>query len=436
MTLRDGVHVVQIVGLDRERKTIRLSGIGERDAKRCKLRIEDLLSARRGNAAPSPELAAWLAGLPDDLYAKLARAGLCDPRPDRAQADGPTLGEFLTKYTHALSVKDSTKTFVGHTVRNLRDFFGEQRALRSIAASGADSWRAWLVIDEKLAPATVSRRVRCARTIWRKAIRWELLEANPFEGMRTGLAVNEARKQFVSCDVIARVLEAAPDAEWRAIIGLSRFGGLRCPSEVLALRWHDLDWDRGTIRVRSIKTEHHAGRGERVIPMFARLRPLLLAAFDAAPDGAEYVITKSRDPGVNWRTTFEKIIDKAGVEAWPKLFHNLRASFESELMREYDLATVCRWTGHTPSVAATHYAMSVDLDADFRRATGLEPAHEALHKALHAGAKSSATEGNDENTQNAKRTPLREIASGDALSPSTENVRMGPVGLEPTTSRL
>jgi hypothetical protein len=41
-------------------------------------------------------------------------------------------------------------------------------------------------------------------------------------------------------------------------------------------------------------------------------------------------------------------------------------------MREYDLATVCKWIGNSPAVAAKHYAMCVDLDADFRRATGCE----------------------------------------------------------------
>ena len=39
---------------------------------------------------------------------------------------------------------------------------------------------------------------------------------------------------------------------------LSRYGGLRCPSEHLALKWSDVDWDKSRIRVPSPKTEHHA----------------------------------------------------------------------------------------------------------------------------------------------------------------------------------
>ena len=65
-----------------------------------------------------------------------------------------------------------------------------------------------------------------------------------------------------------------------------------------------------------------------------------------------------------------RIIKRAGHLPWPKLFHNLRASRESELMREFDLATVCKWIGNSPEVAARHYAVSCDLDGDFQRAAG------------------------------------------------------------------
>jgi hypothetical protein len=38
----------------------------------------------------------------------------------------------------------------------------------------AANWRAWLVENQKLSPATVARRVIAARTLWRRAIRWKL----------------------------------------------------------------------------------------------------------------------------------------------------------------------------------------------------------------------------------------------------------------------
>ena len=51
------------------------------------------------------------------------------------------------------------------------------------------------------------------------------------------------------------VLEHGPDAEWRLIFALCRFGGFRCPSELLCLEGSDVLWDRDRIRIHSPKKE-------------------------------------------------------------------------------------------------------------------------------------------------------------------------------------
>jgi ribosomal protein S18 acetylase RimI-like enzyme len=55
----------------------------------------------------------------------------------------------------------------------------------------------------------------------------------------------------------------------------ARYGGLRCPSEVLSLRIQDVDLAGGRITVTSPKTEHYRGKGSRVIPLFPELEPFL-----------------------------------------------------------------------------------------------------------------------------------------------------------------
>jgi integrase len=61
---------------------------------------------------------------------------------------------------------------------------------------------------------------------------------------------NESRQYFVSRDETEKVIDAAPDAEWRLIIALSRYGGLRCPSEHLGLTLDDVDWEHGRVWYR------------------------------------------------------------------------------------------------------------------------------------------------------------------------------------------
>ena len=148
------------------------------------------------------------------------------------------------------------------------------------------------------------------------------------------------------------MLDACPDAQWRLLFALSRYAGLRCPSEHLALRWADIDWAANKMTVHSPKTEHHAGKDKRVIPIFPELLPYLKDAFDPEE---EFVISRYRDANANLRTQLIRIIRKAGLEPWPKLFQNLRATRETELAELFPSHVVCEWIGHTREVARKHY---------------------------------------------------------------------------------
>jgi len=150
-----------------------------------------------------------------------------------------------------------------------------------------------------------------------------------------GVQANRARDHFVSRDDTAKLLDACPDSQWRLIVVLSRFSGLRCPSEHLALKWCDVNWGRDRIRISSPKTEHHAGGDSRTIPIFPELRPYLENAWDSAEPGTEFVITHYRHANANLRTQFQRIIRCAGFEPWPKHFQNLRASRATELAAEH-----------------------------------------------------------------------------------------------------
>jgi hypothetical protein len=55
-----------------------------------------------------------------------------------------------------------------------------------------------------------------------------------------------------------------------------------------------------------------------------------------------------------------KIIARAGLEPWEKLFQNLRATRETELAEIYPMHVVCAWIGNSPAVAAKHYLQVTD----------------------------------------------------------------------------
>jgi len=76
---------------------------------------------------------------------------------------------------------------------------------------------------------------------------------------------------------------------WQVILGLSRYGGLRTPSETLSLRWEDIDWELNRMSIPEPKVEHREGRGVRSCPIFPELRSILDEAFEIFGDKSEFV---------------------------------------------------------------------------------------------------------------------------------------------------
>ena len=140
---------------------------------------------------------------------------------------------------------------------------------------------------EKLADNTVRRRCGIAKQFFQAAVRRRLIAENPFVDLVAAVRRNDKRYYFITREEAQKVLDACPDAQWRLLFALSRFGGLRCPSEHLGLRWGDVDWERGRITVHCPKTEHHAGGESRQIPIFPELRPYLEEVWEQAEPGTE-----------------------------------------------------------------------------------------------------------------------------------------------------
>ena len=120
--------------------------------------------------------------------------------------------------------------------------------------------------------------------------------------MRGGSETNPERQHFVSRDVAAKVLDECPDADWRLIFTLARFAGLRCPTEVLGLRWSDVNWHAGRLKIEAAKTEM------RFVPIFPDVRKALDESWQAAPKDAVYCVSRYRGTSANLRTELLRII--------------------------------------------------------------------------------------------------------------------------------
>ncbi|QOV92331.1 tyrosine-type recombinase/integrase [Humisphaera borealis] len=405
------------------RQTIRPGKMPRRDAERFMDKIESLLSALKQNRPVDDATATWVAKLEGPLRTKLEAKGLIAPAASEAKRTG-ALGEMFDKWLGSLDIKLSTQTAYRQVRRDLVAYFGADRDIATIGPLEADEWRQ-AQKAKGLAEATLSRRVKTCRHFFRKAVKWKLIPENPFEDVKAGSQKNDARKRFISQEVAQKVLIACPDAEWRLIFALSRYGGLRCPSEHLGLRWGDIDWDRERILVHAPKTEHYSNKGTRVIPMFPELKRYLLEVFQNASEGSEFVITRYRNPNSNLRTQLMRIIDVADVEPWPRLFHNLRATRQTELCEIFPGHVVCQWLGNSEDVAKDHYLQVTDQHYE-RAAQMTEP---GAQKPAQPGRESTGNTSQNAWPQNAKTAGVPAVATE---CESSHSVRMASEGLEPS----
>ena len=151
------------------------------------------------------------------------------------------------------------------------------------------------------------------------------------------------------------------------MFALSRWGGLRLPSEPKRLRWCDIDWERQRFLVHSTKTEHFANHKTRWVPMFPELQPLFDERFTDAAEGDELVLPMMQGKA---DSTFSEGVRRAltrlDIEHWPRTFHSMRSTRQTELQNEFAIHKVCSRLGNSPSVAHKHYLQTTD--GDFQKA--------------------------------------------------------------------
>jgi integrase len=370
-----------------------------RQAESFRRGLDDLLKSRLANESPQAATAAWVARLPERIHSRLVALGLAQPRERR---ESPTLAEWVDRYIEGRTdAKPNTIRNMKQAAKALVEHFGRDRLLSDVTAADADAFRAVLK-TQGLAEATVRRRCKRARQFLTAAIKAKIVEENPFAGVPCSDFPNEARRRFIPQEDVERVIEICP-MRWKVLFGLARFGGLRTPSEMRLLRWDDIQWDENQFVVSSPKTAG-TGKCSRVVPLFPRLREILLAAFTEAEEGQEWVCPILRDGRENPRTVALRYVRRAGLAPWPRLFQNLRASLESELVADFPIHTVARWLGNTPAVAMKHYL--TDRPEDFERAAEWRPggagskraqkrAHFRAQQASERGGRESQAEPGD-----------------------------------------
>jgi len=393
-------------GKDGRRKAVHLGRVSDDIAESVSRRIERFLNAQIHGEEPTRNDSEWLAS--SGLRKKFVAVGLVEPLPSEAKAEIPTLEQYIRSYIErrASKVKPASVTVWTQVERNLKDLMPKGIRLDKITVGHAKDFHESLKA-KGMRNSTISKRIGFCRQFLNDAVDRELIPKNPFafvDAPRPRLKSNT----FVSRATIERIMSKA-NIRWRVIIALSRFGGLRTPSETLSLKWSHIDWERDRMHIPEPKVEHHEGRGVRECPLFPELRKILEDAFEIYGKSSEFVVdadgyraAANTDAGwknSNLRTQFLKLLAKAGVEPWPRVFHSMRASRQTELAESFPSHVVCSWLGNSEEVAKGHYLLVTN--EHFERAA--EPEAKRVINPTQQGQKTCDKSDSAEGTQGARK---------------------------------
>jgi len=312
-----------------------------------------------------------------------------------ARREGREFCPSLEAHERPMMFKDIVRDYKAYAEANKRSHKDDRprmarllkafrrKLARDITAQGIEAFKAALATtarggrrggdpEERQNPlkvATVNHHLKLLKAIFNRAIKTGKLAYNPVRAVKL-FKENNARTRCLTPEEEARLFTHLPESI-KPLVTAALHTGMR-QGELLALRWDDVDFYTGTIRVREAKS----GEG-RSVAMNSVVRATLQAvrreqiqkAREQAKDGKEilspYVFCSHKGRFLhNLAKAWYPALEAAGIEDFR--FHDLRHTFASRLaMAGVDLYTVQRAGGWKTAIMVQRYA---HLSPDHMRA--------------------------------------------------------------------
>lgn len=230
------------------------------------------------------------------------------------------------------------------------------------------------------------------------AVEKGLISVNPATAAKTPKATEKFQAEFLNRSEIKLLIEAVKDTPIFLPTFLASVYGFR-RSEVLGLKWHNIDFENGTIWIRetlqqctkeitgdsNYTSETKTESSNRTLPMTPQVREVLLkqkqrqqehrSILEAAYYLNDYVCTfdNGKEISPNYLSrTFHKIIVKTDL---PSIrFHDLRHSVASNLLNDgFSAVQVAEWLGHSCSTTTLKFYAHIDKTSKMAIANSLAP---------------------------------------------------------------
>jgi integrase len=254
--------------------------------------------------------------------------------------------EFADEYleVHCKSNNKTWSTSDQLNLAGLKKYFAG-RYLHEISPEDIERYRTERI--KKVTKSTVNRILNCLSSMYNRAIEWGKAEYNPMSKVKL-YKVPQKRIRYLEREEIDKLLSVIDQltltnnhnqySHLKPIVIVALHTGMR-KSEILGLKWHDIDIKRNIIHL------HDTKNGEkREVSMNETVQKTIIGVLKN-PE-SQYVFCNSKNkPYGNVRRSFNTACEKAEIVDFR--FHDLRHTFASQsVMSGVDLNTVRELLGH------------------------------------------------------------------------------------------
>ena len=344
----------------------------------------------------------WLKKCDDKLHARLEKIGLARERAARRSVSDFTLEsvcqDFLTFKESIVVPKTLAKyrqAFIG-----LQRQFGKSKDIRDITPNEAKNYPRNLKKQgnrhgKTYADSTVAKQIGQIKELFRWAGSEGIVQVDVFAyGVKCRKKPIEIRNHYVTLEETQELFNCQYTLQSLARIVLARLMGLRGASDTLWIRNRDVNFADGDVNRATVTIDSHKNGG-RICPMFHDANWIIFKLLcDAEPNPDGYLFKGEKEDAVRAGEAdcdfslseqyAGRYTASTGKSRIPKLFHNCRSSWVTELVKVFGINKhdCAKWIGHTEAIQDSNYLQMISEDI-----------HQAMDDAMsqEKGAKKGAT---------------------------------------------
>jgi integrase len=303
--------------------------------------------------------------------------------PPEPEESGVTFGQIAREHLHYVEfVKRRKRSTVNDYRRQMNAVLipalGEDTPAESIDTEWLERWQEEMLEsdDPPRKPRTINKHVAQVSAIYKRAVKVHKLLTNP--ALMVERLPEEDSGDLAILEPDEVLLVASKMGEQDAVLVIvAAFAGLRL-SELRALRREDIRWGQSLILVRQGHVEGHddtpKGKKVRSVPLSEQAAQALARIDNRAEYTADHdrVFVGEYGGAIDdsaLRRRWAKALKAAGLPHFR--LHDLRHTFGSLAVREFDLPAVQRMMGHKDIATTMRYVHHVPRHDDAARLTRL-----------------------------------------------------------------